>query len=162
MMVRLCCCRSSCTASLSSAQGCAMCVAMTQRNAAEQWSENLHARIGQAIRSARSGRRMSAQQVADETEHLRYPITRSQIANYESGRKQSLDIAELMTIAAALEVPPLSLILGGHPDQEIEFLPGQMATTAAALAWLLVTKRTIRIPFRHSQIRHHRWRYYLI
>ncbi|KUI13608.1 hypothetical protein AU192_04185 [Mycobacterium lehmannii] len=78
---------------------------------------------------------MSAQQVADETERLRYPITRSQIANYESGRKQSLDIAELMTIAAALEVPPLSLILGGHPDREIEFLPGQMATTAAALAW---------------------------
>jgi transcriptional regulator with XRE-family HTH domain len=108
---------------------------MTQQAAAEQWPQSLHTRIGQAIRSARAGRRMSAQQVADETERLRCPITRSQIANYESGRKQSLDIAELMTIAAALKVPPLSLILGGHPDHEIEFLPGQTATTAAALAW---------------------------
>lgn len=108
---------------------------MTQGSGAEGWAQGLHARIGRAIRSARAGRRMSAQQVADETERLRYPVTRSQIANYESGRKQSLDIAELMTIAAALEVPPLSLILSGHPDREIEFLPGQMATTAAALAW---------------------------
>ena len=58
----------------------------------------LHARIAQAIRTNRHGR-LSAQQLADETERLGYGISRSQIANYESGRKKSLDVAELLVIA---------------------------------------------------------------
>ena len=73
-----------------------------------EWGEGVHQRIAQAIRSVREGR-LTAQQLAEETERLGHAISRSQIANYESGRKQSLDVAELLVIAAALGVSPLSL-----------------------------------------------------
>ena len=61
------------------------CVFMTQD---QDWGGALHARIARAIRTARQGR-LSAQQLADETERLGYGISRSQIANYESGRKKA-------------------------------------------------------------------------
>lgn len=93
----------------------------------------LHARIAQAIRTARQGR-LSAQQLADETERLGYGISRSQIANYESGRKKSLDVAELLVIAAALGVPPLQLLFPDEPDDDIEMLPSQRTSTFHAIA----------------------------
>lgn len=107
---------------------------MTQDDGGKLWAEGLHRRVGEAIRNARDGRGMSAQQVADNTATLGYPVSRSQIANYESGRKQTLDIAELLVIAATLDVPPVSLLFGGHPDRDVEVLPGQMMQTTAALA----------------------------
>lgn len=106
----------------------------TQANNPETWVQSLHERIAEAIRDARRGR-MSAQQLADETKRLGYPMTRSQIANYENGRKLSLDVAELMVLAAALRVPPVSLLFGGPPDEHWEVLPGQKDATVAALAW---------------------------
>ena len=83
-----------------------MCVVTTH---ADEWTEGLHQRIAEAIKDARQGR-LTGQQLADDTEQLGYPITRSQIANYESGRKQSLDVAELLLLAAALGVPPVALL----------------------------------------------------
>ncbi len=81
---------------------------------------------------ARRGR-LSAQQLADATTKLGYPITRSQIANYESGRKQSLDITELLVLAAALNVPALSLLFPDRPDHTIDILPDTPATTLDAI-----------------------------
>ncbi len=103
----------------------------------ESWGEALHARIAAAIRQTRFVRRMSAQDVADETACLGYPISRAMIANYESGRKQGLDIAELTALAAALRVPPVILLFGGLPDETIESLPGEKATSVEALAWFI-------------------------
>jgi hypothetical protein len=78
---------------------------------------------------------MSAHELADATARLGYSITRSQIANYESGRKQSLDVAELLVIAAALDIAPLELLYPGEPDQTVKRLPGQPATTSDAISW---------------------------
>jgi transcriptional regulator with XRE-family HTH domain len=107
------------------------CVFMTQD---QDWGGVLHARIAHAIRTNRHGR-LSAQQLADETERLGYGISRSQIANYESGRKKSLDVAELLVIAEALQVPPLQLLFPDEPDDDIEMLPGQRTSTIHATAW---------------------------
>jgi transcriptional regulator with XRE-family HTH domain len=105
---------------------------MTQN---QEWSAALHQRIAQAIRAARGGR-MSAQELADATEQLGYPISRSQIANYESGRKQGLDVAELLVIAGALRVPPITLLFGGPPDADVQLLPpGTTAPAFFAMAW---------------------------
>jgi len=112
-----------------------VCVVMThESDDAESWAKGLHGRIAQAIRDARHGR-MSAQQIADETKRLGYPISRNQIANYESGRKQTLDIAELVVLAQALRVPPVTLLFGGHPDHPVEMLPGRTMPAVEALAW---------------------------
>jgi transcriptional regulator with XRE-family HTH domain len=96
------------------------------------WAKALHQRIAKAIRDARQGR-FTAQELADETERLGYPISRSQIANYESGRKQSLDVSELIVIAAALNVPPLRLMFAGTADQTVEMLPGRPTSTLDAI-----------------------------
>ena len=99
-----------------------------------EWGEAVHQRIAQAIRSVREGR-LTAQQLAEETERLGHVISRSQIANYESGRKQSLDVAELLVIAAALGVSPLSLLFPGEPDDQVEMLPNRQTPTFSAKAW---------------------------
>jgi transcriptional regulator with XRE-family HTH domain len=98
------------------------------------WAEGVHQRIAQAIRSVREGR-LTAQQLAEETKRLGHPISRSQIANYESGRKQSLDVAELLVIAGALGVSPMSLLFPGEPDEQVEMLPDRPTPTLWARAW---------------------------
>jgi transcriptional regulator with XRE-family HTH domain len=108
-----------------------MCVVTTQD---QNWTEALHQRIAEAVKVARLGR-LTAQQLADETERLGYPITRSQIANYESGRKQSLDVAELLVLAAALRVPPVALLFPNLPDGDVEVLPGQVMSSGEAMRW---------------------------
>lgn len=97
------------------------------------WAEDLHTRVASAIKRARGGR--SAQWLADETERLGYPISRAAIANYESGRKKGLDIAELVVLAVALRVPPVALIYPDLPEGAIEVLPGKRATSWDAASW---------------------------
>ena len=99
----------------------------------QDWVEGLHRRIAAAIKNARANR--SAQWLADETERLGYPISRAAIANYESGRKKSLDIAELLVLAAALRLPPVTLLFPQLPDGPVEVLPSIDTTSWDATAW---------------------------
>ncbi|MEZ0341524.1 hypothetical protein ACAG25_16250 [Mycobacterium sp. pV006] len=98
-----------------------------------QWSGETHRRIAAAIRKARGKR--SAQWLADRTAELNYPITRAQIANYESGRKQSLDIVELLVIAAALNTSPVALVYPGPYAKMVELLPGVEVPEMIAVEW---------------------------
>lgn len=94
-------------------------------------------RIAVAIKAAR-GRR-SAQWLADRTVELGYPITRAQIANYESGRKRSLDIAELVVLAVALDTSPVVLMYPDPRDDQsnlVEALPGVELTGFQAAQWV--------------------------
>jgi transcriptional regulator with XRE-family HTH domain len=92
----------------------------------------MHARIAEAIKTHRAG---SAQELADRTAELGYPISRAQIANYESGRKKNLDIAELLILAAALDVPPLVLLYPDLPAGEVEIIPDRAGSSWAAYMW---------------------------
>ncbi|BBZ37101.1 helix-turn-helix domain-containing protein [Mycobacterium conspicuum] len=97
-----------------------------------QWSEDVNRRIARAVRAAR-GDDVSAQDVADKTKELGHHITRDTIANLESGRKKSVDVAELIVLAKALNVAPISLI---YPDLlygEVEDVPDHIATTEDAI-----------------------------
>jgi transcriptional regulator with XRE-family HTH domain len=99
----------------------------------QDWVEGVHRRIAAAIKTARANR--SAQWLADETERLGYPISRAAIANYESGRKKGLDVAELLVLAAALRIPPLTLLFPRLPDGAVELLPGLEINSWDAAAW---------------------------
>lgn len=105
-----------------------ICVDMDQ-----DWADGLHRRIAAAIKRARGAR--SAQWLADETERLGFPISRAAIANYESGRKKGLDVAELVALAAALQIPALALIFPDVPDGLVELLPNVSTTSWDAAAW---------------------------
>lgn len=103
--------------------------------ATQSWAWNLHRRIGGAVREARRLRHVTAQQVADKTVEMGYPISRDVIANYECGRKQSLDVTELLVLAKVLDVPPLALLFPGQAATQVEVLPGVTATTLDAVLW---------------------------
>jgi len=56
---------------------------------------------------------MSASALADATDGA---VTRDTIANLESGRKRVIDVWEVIVLAKALEVSPLSLIYPPDPS----------------------------------------------
>lgn len=72
-----------------------------------------------ALKAARSKRGMSARELSEATGGV---VTRATIANWESGRKEGIDVLELITVAKALEVPALSLLypLDGMDDKQAQ------------------------------------------
>lgn len=92
----------------------------------------MNRRIARAVRDAR-GDELSAQDLADKTKELGHHITRDTIANLESGRKKSVDVAELIILAKALGVAPISLIYPDLLHGEVEDVPGHTATTENAI-----------------------------
>lgn len=96
----------------------------------------MHKRIARAIKAARGPR--SAQWLADRTEELGYPISRAQIANYETGKKKNLDIAELTIIAAALDLSPMLLIYPGPYGEDVDVLPYETVSQYRATQWFSV------------------------
>jgi transcriptional regulator with XRE-family HTH domain len=94
-----------------------------------------NARTNTSAWTASRSRGRSAQDVADRTAELGYPISRTQIANYESGRKKNLDIAELLILAAALDVPPLVLLYPDLPAGKVEIIPNEPGNSFDAYLW---------------------------
>lgn len=99
----------------------------------DQWTEGVHAGIAAAIRATRGSR--SAQWLADQTAELGHPVTRAQITNYENGRKASLDVADLIVIAAALGTSPVCLVYPGPYGEQIAHLPGLDVSQLQAAQW---------------------------
>jgi transcriptional regulator with XRE-family HTH domain len=106
-----------------------------KEDAGKAWSTALHDRMRATFRDARDAAGMSAQDVADETARLGYPISRSAIARYEGGTKLGLDVSELLVLAAALKIPPVTLVFNGHPDEPVGVLPGKASPTVEAIGW---------------------------
>jgi hypothetical protein len=59
------------------------------------------------------------------------------IANLESGRREALSVAELLILAAALDVPPVMLIAAVGYEERVELLPGVEETAWRARGWIL-------------------------
>jgi transcriptional regulator with XRE-family HTH domain len=59
------------------------------------------------------------------------------IANLENGRRETLSIAELLILAAALDVPPIMLIAAVGHEAHVQILPGVEETTWRARGWIL-------------------------
>lgn len=78
---------------------------------------------------------MSVQQLADRTTELGMPIPRSVLANLESGRRETVSAAEVVILAAALDIAPIELISPVGFDQQVEMLPGRMMDPLSAMRW---------------------------
>jgi transcriptional regulator with XRE-family HTH domain len=79
--------------------------------------------------------RMSTRQLADRTAELGMEIPRSVLANLESGRRETVTVAEVLVLAAALGVAPIELICPVGFDKQTEMLPGRMMDPLAAMRW---------------------------
>jgi 8-oxo-dGTP pyrophosphatase MutT (NUDIX family)/transcriptional regulator with XRE-family HTH domain len=86
------------------------------------WQGRLVSAIADEIRRRRENRKMSAQQLATACAKLGLSISRSTLADLENGRRATLTVAELLVIAAALEVEPLRLLVPLN-DGDVELLP---------------------------------------
>jgi transcriptional regulator with XRE-family HTH domain len=105
-------------------------------DAAKAWQLELAKRVGGAVKDRRASLKMTAQQLAERTKELGYPVTRVAISKIESNsRAGKFDVAELAVLAAALNTSPVALLFPGPYDKEIQALPGKAATEFDAVQW---------------------------
>jgi transcriptional regulator with XRE-family HTH domain len=105
--------------------------------AAKAWELELSRRVGEAVQTRRKALKLTAQQLAQRTRDLGYPVSRVAISKIEGNlRAGKLDIAELLVLAVALEIPPALLLFPTFPDGTVELLPGSRPSTLKARAWI--------------------------
>jgi transcriptional regulator with XRE-family HTH domain len=95
-------------------------------------------RVGRQVARAREGvggRRMTAQALANRTAELGHPLDRSVIAKLEKGFRQTITVADLLVLARALDVPPVTLLFSLN-EPEVELLPGERRGVWPSLLWL--------------------------
>jgi hypothetical protein len=98
------------------------------------WSAELVRRIGAAMKTARGSR--SAKWLSDRTAELGFRVSPTVIAKLDSGHRGNvLSVAELLVLAAALDVAPVALLYPGPYEQETELLPGLPSTEFLAAQW---------------------------
>lgn len=99
-----------------------------------EWSRAMTEGIAVAIRDLRGD--MSTQTLSDITDELGCRVTRSVIADLETGRRKYIPAHELVMLAAALGVTPAALLTwGSFPDGEVEVLPGRGVSAVDAANW---------------------------
>lgn len=104
---------------------------------AKTWELDLAARIGGAVQARRKALRLTAQQLAERTAELGYPITRVAISKIEGNKRAGkFDVAELLVLGQALEIPPALLLFPDFPDGTVQGLPGREAKSVAAVWWV--------------------------
>ena len=90
----------------------------------ETWAAEWTARIAGAINEQRKVRGLSAQDLSDRCAALGYPITRPVISRIYSGQKKSITVPEVLVLAEALEVPPITLLFPlADAGTDIRYLP---------------------------------------
>lgn len=91
---------------------------------AKQWQSDRAASFGSAVRFWRNQLGLSAVELSNRTREIGFPITRGTIANIENNsRNAKVDLAEVVTLAAALEITPSELVFFGQPDLPHKVLP---------------------------------------
>lgn len=95
----------------------------------------MSATIAREVRRHRQARGMSAQQLADKCAEVGMPLQRTVISNIENGRRGNVSVAEVLVLAAALEVPPAALIFPAGYAEAVEYLPGRAAAPLEAADW---------------------------
>ncbi|RAJ61707.1 helix-turn-helix protein [Streptomyces sp. Amel2xB2] len=101
----------------------------------QEWAERLAAVIAGEVFRYRRNRSMSAQALSDRTTELGMTIPRAVISNLENGRRTSVSVAELLVLAAALDVPPAALVFPVGYAESTEALPGAMTPPFEAVRW---------------------------
>ncbi len=103
----------------------------------DDWPTRVARLVAREVRRYRERQRpkMSVQKLADKTDELGMLIPRSVLANLESGRRDTISVAEVLVLAAALDVAPIDLICPVGFDQQTEMLPGATMDPLSAMRW---------------------------
>jgi transcriptional regulator with XRE-family HTH domain len=105
---------------------------------AKAFEMGLAARFGAAVKARRQALKLSASEVSKRMAELGYPLSRGTIAKIESNsRSGKVDVAELLTLSAALDIPPTLLLFHEFPAGAlVEIRPGFQALVNDAVSWL--------------------------
>jgi transcriptional regulator with XRE-family HTH domain len=99
-------------------------------------------RIGQKIALYRKRSKLSAEELAAKVGR---GLTRSILANLETGRKQDLTVSQLLGVAVVLGVRPIDLIFDlSEPNERISLTDG--AWSLSATTWLVAEWFSSRLP----------------
>lgn len=99
--------------------------------------------VARRVRQLRDRYGMSAARLAEEMTRAGVPWQREIVANLENGRRDRLDVGELLALAVVLNVPPLALLV--PPEAEtVPVTPEVHAHPADVLLWLLAEKPLFR------------------
>lgn len=99
-----------------------------------EWSEQLVSRFAAQLRERRTKLDLSAQQLADRTEEMGHPVSRTAIADFELGRrKDRLMLGDALVLAEALRMPLAAMLYPQLPDGEVEVYPGLSIDSMSAV-----------------------------
>lgn len=91
--------------------------------------------VADAARARRNELDLTAAELSNRTTAGK-PLSRAVISDLETGRKRTLEVTELVTLAASLELSPLSLLFPNVVDN-VEILPDISIPGTDALGWFL-------------------------
>lgn len=97
------------------------------------WKAATASRIGRAVHQARKGR-YTAEQLSGRCADLGHAIHRTTITKIENGRG-SFEVSDLLILAAALGIPPVSLLFPDIPSGQVEAIPGWVVPSSEAMNW---------------------------
>jgi len=104
-------------------------------NVSLDWAERLTRSVVQEIRRRRDAKGWTVARLAERCSELGYPIKRTTFSNLEGGLRKSIGLAELVVIAAALELPPALLAVPLGQAETVEVLPGSECGQWTAFKW---------------------------
>ncbi|WP_061924251.1 hypothetical protein [Corynebacterium simulans] len=108
----------------------------------KEWHEEIIANIGKAIDNAREGK--SDRWISERTEKLGNPLSRTAVSEYRRGVRKTISIGDWLVLAAALGVPPVSLLFPELPDGRINLLPATGEVNQLdALMWIAGERQTL-------------------
>jgi transcriptional regulator with XRE-family HTH domain len=77
---------------------------------------------------------LTGEQLAQKTKQIGHEVTRSVIANIETGRRETVTVQDIAVLAAALGVPPV-VLLYDVSGPRVTALPGQEMDAIEAEEW---------------------------
>lgn len=99
-------------------------------------AETLTGLIADRVKTLRTGARLSGSALAAEMNKRGIPWNRTTVAKLETGRRESLNVQELLALALVLDVPPVSLIADPRRDELIPVAEGVEVDPWEALLWM--------------------------
>jgi transcriptional regulator with XRE-family HTH domain len=94
--------------------------------------------LAERVRTFRTEQKLRQEDVAERTRQLGHPVSRLALVKIEAGgtRAASASLADVLVLAAALNVPPVLLFVPLGVDEAVELAPGLIVHPHRALDWV--------------------------
>lgn len=91
--------------------------------------------VAKRVRELRRRREWSAERLAEELTKLGIEWNRGVVTKLETGRRESVSVAELLALALALDVAPVNLLVS-LDDQPYQVTPNRVAGADQVRSWV--------------------------